>query len=102
MPIGSLRVSLTGSGLRPTPFVAADLAQRQPDPAAVRGGCLISCGGHVFDGELVVLDDAGRPLFNALLFGRRRPHQREDLRFRFGRGALRPFQLRALKTSEYP
>jgi hypothetical protein len=29
--------------------------------------------GHVFDGELVVLDDAGPPLFNELLFGRRRP-----------------------------
>ena len=29
--------------------------------------------GQVFDGELVVLDDAGRPLFNGLLFGRRRP-----------------------------
>jgi ATP-dependent DNA ligase len=29
--------------------------------------------GYVFDGGLVVLDDAGRPLFNELLFARRRP-----------------------------
>jgi ATP-dependent DNA ligase len=29
--------------------------------------------GHVCDGELVVLDDAGRPLFDELLFGRGRP-----------------------------
>lgn len=28
--------------------------------------------GHVFDGELIVLDDAGRPLFNELLCGRGR------------------------------
>lgn len=27
--------------------------------------------GYVFDGDLVVLDDTGRPLFNELLFGRR-------------------------------
>jgi bifunctional non-homologous end joining protein LigD len=29
--------------------------------------------GHVFDGELVVLDDDGRPRFDELMFGRRRP-----------------------------
>jgi bifunctional non-homologous end joining protein LigD len=29
--------------------------------------------GHVFDGELVVLDGAGRPRFKELLFGRRQP-----------------------------
>jgi bifunctional non-homologous end joining protein LigD len=29
--------------------------------------------GHVFDGEVVVLDDAGRPKSDALLFGRGRP-----------------------------
>jgi bifunctional non-homologous end joining protein LigD len=29
--------------------------------------------GHVFDGELAVLDDPRRPLFNELLFGRRQP-----------------------------
>jgi bifunctional non-homologous end joining protein LigD len=29
--------------------------------------------GHIFDGELVVLDDSGRPLFKELLFGRRHP-----------------------------
>jgi bifunctional non-homologous end joining protein LigD len=29
--------------------------------------------GNVFDGELVVLDDAGRPLFADLMFGRGRP-----------------------------
>src|SRR3954454_25152379 len=30
-------------------------------------------GGCVFDGEIVVLDDAGRPRFHALMFHRRRP-----------------------------
>ena len=29
--------------------------------------------GLMLDGELVVLGDAGRPLFNQLLFGHRRP-----------------------------
>jgi ATP-dependent DNA ligase len=29
--------------------------------------------GLVLDGELVVLDDADRPLFNRLLFGHHRP-----------------------------
>jgi ATP-dependent DNA ligase len=29
--------------------------------------------GCVLDGELVVLDDTGRPQFNELMFGRRRP-----------------------------
>jgi bifunctional non-homologous end joining protein LigD len=39
----------------------------------LRGRARSAAQGHVFDSELVVLDDAGRPLFKELLFGRRRP-----------------------------
>jgi hypothetical protein len=49
--------------------------------ASSANGRLISRNGHrmqrfeavldLFNGELVALDDAGRPLFNELLFGRR-------------------------------
>jgi ATP-dependent DNA ligase len=58
--------------------------------------------GHVFGGELVVLDDAGRPLFNELLFGRRRPtHVAFDLLIADGMD-LRPLPLAALAVSYTP
>jgi len=54
--------------------------------------------GHVLDGELVVLDDAGRPLFNKLLFGDRRPtYVAFDLLFADGVD-LRPLPLRDRKA----
>ena len=54
--------------------------------------------GYVFDGELVVLDDAGRPLFNKLLFGDRRPtYVAFDLLIADGVD-LRPLPLRERKA----
>ena len=54
--------------------------------------------GYVFDGELVVLDDAGRPLFNELPFGRRRPtYVAFDLLIAEGID-LRPLPLKQRKT----
>ena len=54
--------------------------------------------GYGFDGELVVLDDAGRPLFNELLFGERRAtYVAFDLLFANGVD-LRPLPLRDRKA----
>jgi len=54
--------------------------------------------GYVFDGELVVLDDTGRPLFNKLLFGDHRPtYVAFDVLFADGVD-LRPLPLRDRKT----
>jgi bifunctional non-homologous end joining protein LigD len=53
---------------------------------------------HIFDGELAVLDDAGRPLFNELLFGRGRPtYVAFDLLEAHG-ADLRPLPLRDRKA----
>jgi bifunctional non-homologous end joining protein LigD len=55
--------------------------------------------GCVFDGELVVLDDAGRPLFKDLLFGRGRPtYVAFDLLMADGVD-LRPLPLRERKAA---
>jgi bifunctional non-homologous end joining protein LigD len=55
--------------------------------------------GHVFDGELVLLDDAGHPLFNELLFGRCRPtYVAFDLLIADGID-LRPLPLRQRKAA---
>jgi len=55
--------------------------------------------GYVFDGELVVLDDAGAPLFNKLLFGDRRPtYVAFDLLFAGGVD-LRPLPLSDRKAT---
>jgi hypothetical protein len=52
----------------------------------------------VFDGELVVLDDAGRPLFNELLFGRRRPTYVAFDLLMVGGEDLRPLPLKERKA----
>jgi hypothetical protein len=58
--------------------------------------------GCVFDGELVVLDDAGRPLFKDLLFGRGRPtYVAFDLLMADGVD-LRPLPLRERKAALAP
>jgi hypothetical protein len=64
-----LKPSSTDSGLPPTLFVFS-----HNDSRMQRFERLLDLlpKGHVFDGELVVLDDAGPPLFTELLFGRRR------------------------------
>jgi ATP-dependent DNA ligase len=54
--------------------------------------------GCVFDGELVVLDEVGRPLFAELIFGRRRPtYVAFDLLCADGLN-LRPLPLRERKA----
>src|SRR5262249_1362296 len=45
---------------------------RQPHEA-VQGVARWLAPGHVFDGEIVALGDAGRPVFNDLMFARRAP-----------------------------
>jgi bifunctional non-homologous end joining protein LigD len=54
--------------------------------------------GCVFDGELVVLDDAGRPLFNELLFGRGCPTYVAFDLLVVGGDDLRPRPLRERKA----
>jgi bifunctional non-homologous end joining protein LigD len=59
----------------------------------------LSPKGHVLDGELVALDDSGRPLFVALMFGRRRPtYVAFDLLMADGVD-LRPLPLRQRKAA---
>ena|SRR5258708_37542819 len=62
--------------------------------------CSICC--RRVDGELVALDDAGRPLFVALMFGRRRPtYVAFDLLMADGVD-LRPLPLRQRKAALAP
>jgi ATP-dependent DNA ligase len=68
-----LSSSTTDSGLRPTLFAARLISRNGSRMGRFEEVLDRLPKGHVFDGELVVLDDAGRPLFNELLFGRRRP-----------------------------
>jgi hypothetical protein len=97
VPIGCLRPSSTDSGVRPTRFEAV-ISRNGNRLQRYEGVLHLLPKGHAFDGELVVLDDAGRPQFNELLFGRRRPtYVAFDLLMTDGVD-LRPLALRERKA----